>query len=155
MRRHELIREIASVVPGFILEDGDNAAAPVVAVSAPTVPAPVSDSPFDADALLESLNGNRDLVAEMVRLCLDEDAPRLVGNLREGLVTRDFSAIEHAAHGMKGLVGEFHAPVAHAAAKQLEDAARGHETEMIPAHAQELLDEFDRLSAALRRFLEE
>jgi CheY-like chemotaxis protein/HPt (histidine-containing phosphotransfer) domain-containing protein len=155
MRRHELIREIASVVPGLILEDGDNAAASAVPVCAPAAPAPVSDAPFDADALLKSLNGNRDLVAEMVRLCLDEDAPRLIGNLREGLATRDVSAIEQAAHGMKGLVGEFHAPAAHAAAKQLEDAARGHETEMIPSHAQELVDEFDRLSAALRRFLAE
>ena len=158
MRRQELIREIASVLPGFLVEDGDGTATPAAEVSHPPAAAPASatvpvpDAPFDADAMLASLNGDRKLVGEMIRLCLDEDAPRLIRNLRDGLATRDFAAIEHAAHGLKGLVGEFHAPLSHAAAKQLEDAARGHETEMIPAHAQELLDEFDRLAAALRHW---
>jgi hypothetical protein len=50
-------------------------------------------------------------------------------------------------------VGEFHAPAALAAAKQLEEAGRGHETEMIPSAAQELFEEFERLSAALRGYL--
>ena len=92
------------------------------------------------------------MAAEMIHLCLEEDAPRLLANLRDGLATHDFPAIEHAAHGLKGLVGEFHAPGAYAAARQLEDAARGHESESIPGNAQTLFDEFDRLSAALRMF---
>jgi len=152
MRRHELLKEIAAVVPDFLLEkEGPRRAeANVAPASAP----PASEGAvFDAAALLESLGGNRATVAEMIRLCLDEDAPRLIANLRHGLETHDFAAIEQAAHGIKGLVGEFHAPAAYAAAKQLEDAGRGHETESIPSAAQALFDEFDRLAVALRGFL--
>jgi CheY-like chemotaxis protein/HPt (histidine-containing phosphotransfer) domain-containing protein len=149
MRSRELINEIAHVVPGFIL-DGVEAAVPA---ASGLTDAPPDSAPFDSAALLESLGGNRALAAEMIRLCLQEDAPRLLANLRDGLATRDFAAVEHAAHGLKGLVGEFHAPVSYAAAKELEDAGRGHESESIPGYAQTLFDEFERLSAALRKFL--
>jgi CheY-like chemotaxis protein len=159
MRRLELIKEIAAVVPGFILEgEAPETVAEKTkveaAVSAPSA-TPLDDEPFDSAAFLDDLSGNRAAAAEMIRLCLDEDAPRLLAALREGLATRDFAAIEHAAHGLKGLVGEFHAPAAYTAAKELEDAGRGHESETVHAHAQALFDEFDRLSAAMRRFLRE
>lgn len=153
MRRRELIQEIARVVPRFLMAE-ESAPAPPTS-SAQDAATAVAAALFDPGALLESLNGNRSLAAEMIRLCLDEDAPRLLASLHEGLATRDWPAVEHAAHGIKGLVGEFHAPAAFAAAKQLEDAARGHESEMIPAHAHELQAEFDRLSIALRDFLVE
>jgi two-component system sensor histidine kinase/response regulator len=155
MRRHELIREIAAVVPNFTFDDDGSKGVPVTA-PAPEPPAPPADGEvFDSVALLESLGGNRATVDEMIRLCLDEDAPRLLKNLRDGLETHDFETIEQAAHGLKGLVGEFHAPATYAAAKQLEDAGRGHETETVHSLAQSLFDEFDRLAAALRRFLVE
>ena len=55
-----------------------------------------------------SLDGNRATIAEMIRLCLDEDAPRLLCRISaRALTTQDFVAIEQAAHGLKGLVGEF------------------------------------------------
>ena len=172
MRRRELVKEIAAVVPDFLREGrGDPPAIPAAAAagedgaafdSAP-LPEKGRGSPdpregadraaFDSAALLESLGGNRKTMAKMIRLCLEEDAPRLLANLRDGLETQDWAAIEHAAHGIKGLVGEFYAPAALTAAKQLEDAGRGHETEMIPSAAHELFEEFERLSAALRSYL--
>ncbi|MEP6671301.1 MAG: response regulator [Chthoniobacter sp.] len=157
MRRRELINEIAAVIPGFILDGEEMPASKTAAEAAAPAGAETRDdgAPFDSAALMESLGGDRAVVAEMIHLCLDEDGPRLLANLRDGLATHDFSAIEHAAHGLKGLVGEFHAPGAHAAARELEDAARGHESEAIPSGAQALFDEFDRLSAALRRLLAE
>jgi signal transduction histidine kinase/DNA-binding response OmpR family regulator/HPt (histidine-containing phosphotransfer) domain-containing protein len=156
-RRQELVKEIAAVVPDLIRESRDD----IPATSPQTTKGRGSPGPreatggaiFDSGALLESLGGNREAMAEMIRLCLEEDAPRLLANLRDGLETQDWSAIEHAAHGIKGLVGEFRAPAAVAAAKQLEEAGRGHETEMIPSAAHELFEEFERLSAALRRYL--
>jgi CheY-like chemotaxis protein/HPt (histidine-containing phosphotransfer) domain-containing protein len=173
IRRQELVKEIAAVVSDFIREGaGDGAAASAPAAMAVSGdgdgldsaalslrgsgdPRPFADTDgaaFDSAALLESLGGNRKTMAEMIRLCLEEDSPRLLANLRDGLETQDWSAIERAAHGIKGLVGEFHAPAALAAAKQLEEAGRGHETEMIPSAAQELFAEFERLSAALRSY---
>ena len=92
------------------------------------------------------------MVSEMIRLCLEEDAPRLLAQLRSALETRDLAAVEQSAHGLKGLVGEFHAPGAYAAARRLEEAGRGHETERVPFAAHSFFEEFDRLTAALQRF---
>jgi signal transduction histidine kinase/DNA-binding response OmpR family regulator/HPt (histidine-containing phosphotransfer) domain-containing protein len=171
IRRLELVKAIAAVVPDFICERPDDASGASLAAAAESdgmqdsaslekngrgSPGPqrgTDGAAFDSAALLESLGGNHEVMAEMIRLCLEEDAPRLLANLRDGLETQDWSAIEHAAHGIKGLVGEFHAPAARAAAKQLEEAGRGHETEMIPSAAHELFDEFERLSTALRGYL--
>jgi signal transduction histidine kinase/DNA-binding response OmpR family regulator len=151
IRRQELLKEIASVVPDFFRECAGIVPAPVSIPATPATPGP--DAVFDPAALLESLGGDRATVVEMIRLCLEEDAPRLLADLRDGLETRNLAAVEHAAHGIKGLVGEFHAAGAHGAARQLEAAARGHETESVPGLAQELFDEFDRLAAALRLFV--
>ena len=128
--------------------------APALAPAPPrAVPAPSpDDAVFDSAAVLSSLDGNRAMVSEMIRLCLEEDAPRLLGDLRNALETRDLTAVEQSAHGLKGLVGEFHAPGAYAAARRLEEAGRNHETERVPFAAHSFFDEFDRLAAALRRF---
>jgi signal transduction histidine kinase/CheY-like chemotaxis protein len=153
MRRNDLINEIAAVIPGFILE---GQAVPVETAAKKESLEERHDTPaFDQVALLESMGGNREMLTEMVKLCLEVDAPRLLGNLREGLEKRDFKAIEHAAHGLKGLVGEFHAPAVYAAAKQLEQTGRESVADELQPQAETLLREFDRLAAALRRFLGE
>jgi signal transduction histidine kinase/DNA-binding response OmpR family regulator/HPt (histidine-containing phosphotransfer) domain-containing protein len=156
MRRHELIKEIAAVVPDFILacEPAPAVVAkPEVEAALPAASNIEETAPFDSVAFLENLGGNHSLAAEMIRLGLDEDAPRLMADLREGLATLDIAAIENAAHGIKGVAGEFRARAARTAAKDLEDAARGHESESIPAYAQAVFEEFERLEAALREFL--
>ncbi len=153
MRRQELISEIATVIPNFILP-GEITLADATAKTEP--PAERHDTPaFDQNALLESMNGNRVVLGEMVKLCLEIDAPRLLGNLREGLERQDFKAVEQAAHGLKGLVGEFHAPAAYAAAKQLEQTGHEQAADVLQPQAETLLREFDRLTAALRKFVGE
>ncbi len=153
MRRNDLINEIAAVIPGFLL---DGASVPVEGPARRDLPPARHDAPaFDSAALLESMGGNRAMLAEMVRLCLDVDAPRLLGNLRAGLEQRDFQAVEHAAHGLKGLVGEFHAPAAHAAARQLEQTGHEGNAELLEPQAERLLREFERLTTALQKFLRE
>jgi CheY-like chemotaxis protein len=153
MRRHDLINEIVAVVPDFILDGGSQSAATAEVVKA-AVPAGNSDGAvFDAAALLESMGDDRVMLAEMVRLCLEVDAPRLLGNLREGLEKRDCKAVEHAAHGIKGLVGEFHAPTVFAAAKRLEHTGREQGTEEMGPQGEELMREFERLAGALREFV--
>ncbi len=93
------------------------------------------------------------MLAEMVKLCLEVDAPRLLGDLRAGLEKRDFEAVEHAAHGLKGLVGEFHAPTVHAAARQLEQSGHEQRAGALDSEAETLGREFERLTAALREFV--
>jgi len=153
MRRHELINEIAAVLPDFIL-DG-----PPITPHLPGAPvasaagAGPDDAPFDPVALLESMGGNRALLAEMARLCLEVDAPRLLGNLRAAVEQQDCLGVEQAAHGLKGLIGEFHAPEIYVVAKRLEDSGRERQAAAIPAQAAALEREFERLSVALRRMI--
>jgi CheY-like chemotaxis protein/HPt (histidine-containing phosphotransfer) domain-containing protein len=152
MRRHELIQAIAGVVPGFLVEGAAPAEPSILSMASmqSMPPASPDDAIFEPAALLESLGGNRTALAEMIRLCLEEDTPRLLADLHEGLETNDFTAIEYAAHGLKGLVGAFHAPSAQSAALHLEESARGHETESIPSRAHALEEELARLAEALR-----
>jgi len=156
MRRKDLIHEIAAVIPGFILEGASAQSDGSDGSGAPKEQEPrVHDgaSVFDAEALLESMGGDRATLAEMVKLCLEVDAPRLLGDLRAGLEKRDFEAVEHAAHGLKGLVGEFHAPTVYAAARQLEQTGREQRVEGMDSEAETLVREFERLTAALRAFV--
>ncbi len=63
--------------------------------------------------MLEGAGDNRDLALELVKLCCEVDGPRLCRELKEATSQGDFGAIEQAAHGLKGLVGEFHASSCH------------------------------------------
>jgi signal transduction histidine kinase/CheY-like chemotaxis protein/HPt (histidine-containing phosphotransfer) domain-containing protein len=153
MRRHELINEIAAVLPDFILEGPPITPQPAGAPVVPAAGARLDDAPFDPVALLESMGGNRALLAEMVRLCLEVDAPRLLGNLRAAVEEQNCVGVEQAAHGLKGLIGEFQAPEIYVAAKRLEDSGRERQAAAIPAQAAALEREFERLSAALRRMI--
>jgi len=153
MRRKDLIHEIAAVIPGFLLDEAGVAAQAVPAAKDTPVPHHDGASVFDAAALLESMAGDRAILAEMVKLCLEVDAPRLLGDLRAGIEKRDFEAVEHAAHGLKGLVGEFHAPTVYAAARQLEQTGREQRAEALESEAATLVREFERLMAALREFV--
>lgn len=155
MRRHDLLKEIAAVIPGFLLEGGRISVENAGMAEAPLSTPREDGAPFDGAALLASVGDDRAMLAEMVRLCLEVDAPRLVGNLRTGLEKGDFQAVEHAAHGIKGLVGEFHAPATHAAARHLEQVSREGDIENLRPMGRKLLDEFERLETALRTFLKD
>ena len=153
MRRHELINEIAEVLPDFILEGAPIVPRPVDEPLAPAAELNMDGVPFDPGALLESMGGDRELLAEMVRLCLEVDAPRLLGNLRAAVEKQDCAGIEQAAHGLKGLVGEFHAPEVWAAAKRLEESGREQRTGEIEPQSETLQREFERLAVALRQMI--
>jgi HPt (histidine-containing phosphotransfer) domain-containing protein len=146
-------KKLAQMVPNFLMRETPPIEPPTNAGrdGDPRRTGPLAPV-FDQVALLASMDGNRALVREMVRLCLEVDAPRLLGNLREGLEKRDFRAVEEAAHGLKGLVGEFHAPAVYAAARQLEETARERRADRLPQHGEALLHEFQRLADGLREF---
>jgi HPt (histidine-containing phosphotransfer) domain-containing protein len=110
-------------------------------------------APFEQEALLASLGGNREVLVEMVKLCLEIDSPRLLGDLRAGLEKQDFATVEHAAHGISGLAGVLHASAARTAAMRLEKTAREHRADDLRAEGEALLREFERLSDALQKVL--
>jgi two-component system sensor histidine kinase/response regulator len=105
---------------------------------------PRDQEPIDTVAALERVEGDVDLLHELVALFLKE-LPNMLTTLREAVMAGNASGIERAAHKLKGSVGNFAAQPAFEAALKLEGLGRnGSLTEAAPAFAQ-LEDEIKRL----------
>ena len=114
---------------------------PSTAPAAPTPPL------FDEEALMESVGSDKAVLAEVVQLCRDSDAPRLLADLGSSIFVGDTVAAAKAAHGLKGMVGAFNATEAWALAKYLELKAK-------EGRKDGLREDADKFVAALRALLE-
>jgi two-component system, sensor histidine kinase and response regulator len=106
IRSAELFQQIARLVPD----------------EAP--PTTKADAPIDEAGVLAHAEGDRALLAELVRLFLD-DYPRLMAAMREALDEGDGKKLHRAAHGLKGALGIFGARVALDLARRLESQGSG------------------------------
>jgi CheY-like chemotaxis protein len=89
-------------------------------------PGSVQDEPpplVDPDALLRELNGDRDLLGEVIATFLRESPPQLT-KIRQAVADRDSQALERAAHRLKGSIGFFSTGGAFHAAWDLEQMSR-------------------------------
>jgi HPt (histidine-containing phosphotransfer) domain-containing protein len=82
-----------------------------------------SEQVFDKAKALENLGGDMDLLKEIIGIFLD-DFPNQMKQIREGILTGDAKAVEHAAHSLKGSVANFAAKRAYDAAYRLEVMGR-------------------------------
>ena len=105
-------------------------------------------------ALLDRVEGDRALLAEMVELFFEE-VPRQLSELHESIVRGDAPAAEGMAHKIKGAVGNFAAPAAAAAAEQAEKLARTGDLEGARAASESLKVEIERLQPVLTAFCTE
>ena len=96
--------------------------AEAVPAEPPTPPAP-APSEFDHAAALEGLGGDEQLLAEVIGLFL-EDCPRLLGELEAAIDRSDRGALKRLAHTVRGVAGNFAAPLVVQAARDLEDCER-------------------------------
>lgn len=78
---------------------------------------------FDQQTLLERVEGDRELLREIVSLFCEE-APALLSTIRASIEHHDSIALEHAAHSLKGVVSSFGAWAARDAALRLEAVGR-------------------------------
>jgi HPt (histidine-containing phosphotransfer) domain-containing protein len=78
---------------------------------------------IDREALLERVDGDLDLLAELVET-FEVECPRLLNATREAVAGADSHALERAAHSLKGSIGTFCAPAAFEAAGRLEQLGR-------------------------------
>ena len=93
------------------------------------------------ELLLDSVMGDRDLLAEMAELWLADSVKR-EKQIREGLDSGDSMMVQGAAHALKGSVGTFQACAAQEAAKQLEMCAK--DVDLVRAR-----EAFERLSTQI------
>jgi signal transduction histidine kinase/DNA-binding response OmpR family regulator len=108
-----------------------------------------AEFPFVAD-----LDGDADARIRLARLFLTE-APRQVGDIREGIARRDRIAVVSAAHRLKGSIANFDAPAALEAAERLEIMAGSTDSDGAEVAWDGLNEQLERLTAALAPFLKE
>ncbi|MCS6859992.1 MAG: response regulator [Abditibacteriales bacterium] len=89
---------------------------------APEASPPAPQDIIDRAAILARVDGNVELLREIVSLFLN-DCPRLMNEVHQAAARRDGQALERAAHALKSAVSLFNAEAAFEAALRLETIA--------------------------------
>jgi len=118
-------------------------------MAAGKAPASGGIAPDVSDQVLARVGGDRELLAEISRLFVD-DAPRHLEQIRRALDARDGESLRRAAHGLKGAAANFDADGVVAAARTLEEIGRNGQFDGGEAAWRALTMETDQLIAILR-----
>jgi len=110
------------------------------------------DEVLDITALLANVDGDFQFLNEIVKRFL-EYSPDLLARIEGAFQDDDASALEDAAHMMKGALGSFRAGPAYDAASRLEDIACAGDVMQAGEVIRELKDELKRLEPALTELL--
>ena len=110
------------------------------------------DSPLDYAAALRRTEGDAGLLSDLASIFL-EDCPRLISKIRTAVSNAAPRQIEHAAHELKGCLGNFSAAPAFEAAERLELLARDGQIADAVMAAGQLEAELGRLHPALERLI--
>jgi PAS domain S-box-containing protein len=105
-------------------------------------------SPFDQAALLARIDGDVELMQELITLFL-EDYPERLACLREALDRGDGETLAQVAHTLKGAAGNLCASGVFEAAQRLETAARNGDLQQAGTVYRTLEQEMARLQTAL------
>jgi len=108
------------------------------------------DSLVDLDKALGMLGGNKDLLATVVRLFLD-DLPGKRRALAEALARGDVPALHLAAHSLKGTSGSLGGSAVSRAAQELEALAAKGDTQALPSAVAALDALLEKCGEALRK----
>ena len=103
---------------------------------------------FDHPGSLKRMGGDQHLFEEMIGF-LFEDAPRLLERLRTSVADGRYGEAQHAAHTLKGLISNFGASRATAAAAQAEEFAGQGAASILPRILVELEAALNELQRAL------
>ena len=107
-----------------------------------------SDPVLDPNAALERVDGDRELLGEIIDL-FQQDIDNLVQELEQAVQAKDPEAIMRTAHRLKGSVATFSAKPATEAALRLETMGRNGDIRDAAAAFRTLQGELARLQPAL------
>jgi HPt (histidine-containing phosphotransfer) domain-containing protein len=105
---------------------------------------------FDRQALLQRVDGDQELLEELVHIFLDH-TPRQLHGLRQALEAGDASALQEQAHSIKGAAASLSAEAVRQAAGNLESAGKNQNLEEAPAFLEALTQEFARFQEVLKK----
>ena len=113
----------------------------------------VGDLVFDAKALLERVEGDQELLRELLALFFQE-YPKLLEEISRAMDYRQAVQVERASHSLKSALLNLSAKRAAEAAYQVEQAGRKVEFQEVAAAIPRLREELTLLHHAMERFLE-
>ncbi len=106
-------------------------------------------SPVNWEEALARVEGDRQLLADMAELFL-EDGPKLLSEVRAAVAQHDSKALERTAHALKSSVGNFSAHPSYDAALNLEKIGRGGDMTAAEEACRLLEQELARLWPAIK-----
>jgi len=130
------------IVPAALFEVVEGSARPAAAGD--------DTATFDRADLLKRLSGDEDLLADVIKMFV-EDCPHRLEAIRGGVERGDAAEIGAEAHALKGAAGNLSAGAVFAAARALEAAAAEGRLDAVGDLCERLTAEADRLLALLRR----
>ncbi len=109
---------------------------------------------LDRNSLNERLMGDKDLVAEVLKVFL-EDAPNQIADIRAAFTGADMEKARDAAHSLKGSAGNIGGEKLQAISRSIEEAAREGDNRKLGSLIPELMDAFDGIKAEIDVILSE
>lgn len=110
-----------------------------------------SDQTINMDDAMRRLHGDRELYRQFVEV-FDEDAPRLIQDLRDANAASDAKKLSSAAHSLRGLAANLGADTVQRLASQLEAQGEGGELHSATDTFDQLIDAFGELHQALEAY---
>jgi two-component system sensor histidine kinase/response regulator len=106
---------------------------------------------FDNDAALRHVEGDRDLLDEIIRIFADQ-CPRTMFEIQNAIRAADLSVLERAAHSLKGAASNLCADGVTQSAAELEESARSGDSSRSREQFQALEGEVEKLLRELEAF---
>jgi len=103
---------------------------------------------FNRQALLQRVDGDEELLEEMVTIFL-EYTPQQLDEIRQALDLGDAPGLQGKAHSVKGAAASISAEALQQAAGALEAAGRNRDLEQAAIQLKALAQEFSRFQAAM------
>lgn len=103
---------------------------------------------------MNELDGDYEFLTESLAM-LEEDAPKLLSRIKDGLDRKDAEVVWQNAHSIKSMVGNFFAQPAFDAASNIESMGRQGTLDDIGKTLEVLEKEIGRLFFALRKVLDD
>ena len=108
---------------------------------------------FDKDDLVDRVDGDVEFLEQTIGM-LDEDGPAMLAEIKEAAAGRDADRVAKGAHAIKGMVSNFCAMPAEAAARRVEELGRGSTFSGLEEAIDDLDKEVNRLKLSLEDFVE-
>jgi CheY-like chemotaxis protein len=110
-----------------------------------------SDHPMNLDDAMRRLHGDQALFREFVQV-FDEDAPRLIQDLRDAIAASDARKLSRAAHSLRGLAVNLGANIVQRLAAHLESQSDTANLAAASDTLEQLMAAFDDLHQSLEKF---